>query len=258
MLLTRRNTLSLFAGAAFFPTVASADAKGLSLSKERYNRDRGWRDSSAKALMTLSIPGRKTSKRQMEIRVLETPGDKDLSITQFSTPRDLKGTKFLTHSFAASPDDQWIFLPKAGKVRRISSKNKSGSFLGSEFTFEDLSTFKVGKYDYTYQGTDTVGGVSCHRIGQTPRYRHTGYKEVTVWLDQKHLRPIQSAFFDRRGTHFKTMSFANYKSYAGRYWRAHQVQMANLKNGKVTKINFSNFRFGVGMSPKEFDPARLG
>jgi len=258
MSLTRRESIALLTGASIFPTTAIADNKGLAIAKERYVRDRGWRDSKADATMTLLLPGRKSSTREMEIKVLETAGDGDLSITTFDTPRDLKGTKFLTHSFAAAPDDQWIYLPEAGKVRRISSRNKSGAFLGSEFTYEDLSTFKVQKYDYSYQGAESVAGVSCHVVAQVPRYKHTGYRQVTVWLDQKHLRPIQSAFLDRRGTHFKTVTFAGYKQYAGGFWRAHDVEMRNLKNGKVTKIEFSNFQFGVGMSPNEFDPTRLG
>ncbi|MEL6678600.1 MAG: outer membrane lipoprotein-sorting protein [Pseudomonadota bacterium] len=258
MSITRRDAVALLAGASLLPTAALADPKGLALSQDRYDRDRGWGDSSAAATMTLSAPGRSVATREMEIRVLETSGDGDLSITHFDTPRNLRGTKFLTHSFATAPDDQWIFLPEAGKVRRISSRNKSGAFLGSEFTFEDLSSFKVAKYDYTYEGAETVNGVSCHVVGQVPRYAHTGYSKVTVWLDEAHLRPLQTAFFDRRGKHFKTMTFDAYEVYEGRFWRAHAVEMSNLTNGKVTRMDFTDFRFGIGLSPREFDPARLG
>lgn len=258
MTCARRHVLKLAAASVLaFPLPLFADSRGAELAQDRYARDRGWGDSQADARMTLTIPGRGQSVREMQIKALEVPGDGDLSLTEFNTPRDLAGTKFLSHSHATKPDDQWLYLPGQGKTRRISSRNKSGAFLGSEFTFEDLSSFKVGKYTYSLEGSGSAGGENCHILSQVPIYEHTGYTAIRVWLDTSHLRPMKAEFLDRRGTHFKTMEFASYKQY-GRYWRAHRVSIVNLTNGRSTEMDFSRIAFGVGLSPSAFQPSRLG
>jgi hypothetical protein len=255
---SRRRVLTLAAATACLaPLPVFGDTRGDQIARDRFARDTGWRDSTEDAQMILSVPGRGKSVREMSIKALETSGDGDLSLTEFSKPLDLDGTLFLSHSHATKPDDQWLYLPAQGKARRISSSNKSGAFLGSEFTFEDLSSFKVPKYRYSYEGDGTAGGTNCHIVTQVPVYPHTGYKQVTVWLDTKHLRPMQATFYDRRGKHFKTMTFASYKSY-GRFWRAHSVEMQNLENGRSTVMRFSKIAFGIGLSTSEFEPSRLG
>lgn len=255
---TRRRILTLAAATGCLaPLPVFGDSRGEEIARERYMRDTGWGDSKANAQMILSIPGSGQSVREMTIKALETSGDGDLSLTEFRKPRDLDGTVLLSHSHATKPDDQWLYLPAQGKVRRISSRNKSGAFLGSEFTFEDLASFKVPKYSYTYEGDDAVGGVNCHIVNQAPAYAHTGYTKVVVWLDTKHLRPMQAAFFNMRGEHFKTMTFTGYEPY-GQFWRAHSVDMKNLSDDRSTSMRFSMIAFGVGLSSNEFQPSRLG
>ena len=68
-------------------------------------------------------------------------GDKSLSI--FDTPADVEGTIFLSHTKIKNPDDQWLFLPALKRVKRISSSNKSGPFMGSEYAYEDLLLLKL-------------------------------------------------------------------------------------------------------------------
>ena len=67
---------------------------------------------------------------------------------EFVSPADVKGTKFLSYSHIKKDDDQWLYLPALKRVKRIASKNKSGSFMGSEFSYEDLSSFDADKYIY--------------------------------------------------------------------------------------------------------------
>lgn len=257
----RRTMLGLMGGTtltALLPTLARAQERGLDLSQQRYDRDRGWRDSVSVATMTLMVPGRGESVRQMSISALETDGDGDMSLTEFDLPRDLDGTKFLSHSFAVQPDDQWLYLPSSGQVRRISSRNKSGAFLGSEFTYEDLTSFKVGKYTYEYAREESFADLPCHVIQQVPVYDHTGYGAVNVWLDTEHLRPLKAEFTNRAGAHFKTLTFTDYTLYQGQFWRAHTAAMTNLTNGRETTMRFDQIAFGVGLDPSQFSPTRLG
>ena len=84
----------------------------------------------------------------LSLRTLEVPdesvGDKSLII--FDSPRDIKGTALLSYAKILDPDDQWLYLPALKRVKRISSVNKSGPFVGSEFAFEDFTALELNKY----------------------------------------------------------------------------------------------------------------
>jgi hypothetical protein len=81
--------------------------------------------------------------REVRLKLLENSDDGDKFLTIFEQPLDVKGTAFLSFSHAIEPDDQWMYLPKLSKVKRIRSRNKSGPFMGSEFAFEDMSSFEI-------------------------------------------------------------------------------------------------------------------
>ena len=75
----------------------------------------------------------------------------------FDEPRDVKGTALLIHAHRESADDQWLYLPALKRVKRISSSNQSGSFMGSEFAYEDMSSPEVEKFTYMYLRDEPVG-----------------------------------------------------------------------------------------------------
>jgi len=93
--------------------------------------------------MTLRNRAGKESLRNVRIKNLEVDGDGDKSLSIFDEPADVKGTTSLTWSHSDKPDDQWLYLPALKRVKRISSKNKSGPFMGSEFAFEDIGSQEV-------------------------------------------------------------------------------------------------------------------
>jgi len=119
---------------------------GLAITRMADYRDFGWGDSEAEMVMTLRNRSGQKSIRHLRVRNMEVTGDGDKSMSIFDQPRDIKGTAVLTWSHALKPDHQWIYLPALKRVKRISSKNKSGPFMGSEFAFEDLASQEVDKY----------------------------------------------------------------------------------------------------------------
>ena len=148
----RNSFIALVLLLAFMPFsyAETAEEKGLKIITEVDSRNQGWQDSSADMLMTLRNRNGKESIREIRVKNLEVEGDGDKGLTVFDQPRDVKGTAFLTYSHALEPDEQWIFLPALKRVKRISSSNKSGPFMGSEFAYEDISSFEIPKYSYLY------------------------------------------------------------------------------------------------------------
>ena len=119
---------------------ASAEVRGRAIAEEADRRDYGWGDNSSTMRMVLHNRNGDESVREMRRRALEAEeaGAGDKSVITFDTPRDVAGTSLLSHTKILDPDDQWLFLPALKRVKRISSSNKSGPFVGSEFAFEDL------------------------------------------------------------------------------------------------------------------------
>jgi outer membrane lipoprotein-sorting protein len=166
MKLLSRNTknallLSLLcAGIASNAQAQTPEERGLEIATQVQAQDDGFIDSQSAMTMTLINRSGKKSSRRIRSRVLEVPGDGDKSMSIFDEPADVKGTASLTHSHAVEADEQWLYLPALKRVKRISSKNKSGPFMGSEFAFEDISSQEVDKYSYKYLGDDALDGGS--------------------------------------------------------------------------------------------------
>lgn len=238
----------------FVSTAAVGDpVRGLEISKERKARESGWQDSTAAVEMILKNSRGDTSNRLMRMKSLEVEDDGDKGLTIFDEPRDVKGTAFLSHSHIEGADDQWLYLPALKRVKRISSRNKSGPFMGSEFAYEDLSSFELGKYEFNYIKDDSVEDIPSFLIEQIPTDNKSGYTKQLVWLDKVEYRPMKIEYFDRKGTLLKTLTFANYELYLEKYWRALKLEMVNHQTGKSTILNTQDITFRTGLKELEFN-----
>ncbi|MBT2968922.1 MAG: outer membrane lipoprotein-sorting protein [Candidatus Thiodiazotropha sp. (ex Ctena orbiculata)] len=237
----------------------SPEEKGLSIAKEMDRRDLGWQDSASSVEMLLHNRAGETSKRQLRIEFLEVPelGLGDKSLVVFDEPRDIKGTAFLTHSKIHKEDDQWLYLPAIKRVKRISSVNKSGPFVGSEFAYEDLISNEVEKYAYRWVIDEACGELQCYVIEQFPVYKNSGYSRQVVWVDKDEYRRMKIEFYDRKEDLLKTLVYENYEQYLGQYWRALRLSMTNHQNGKSTELTFSPYEFQVGLTDNAFSRSRL-
>jgi outer membrane lipoprotein-sorting protein len=234
-----------------------AEDKGLEIAKEADRRDEGFGDSRSKMEMILRNKRGQESKRELEIRTLEVEGDGDKSLTVFHTPRDVRGTALLTFSHGVEPDEQWLYLPALRRVKRIASNNQSGSFMGSEFAYEDLSSQEVEKYTYKYLKDEKVDGVDCFLIEQYPVRKDSGYTRLQTWMDKDEYRVRKIDFYDRKGTLLKTLTPSNYKQYLGKHWRANTMNMVNHQTGKSTELIWSDFQFKTGLKDDDFTRTRL-
>jgi len=151
-----------------------------------------------------------------------------------------------------------MFLPALKRVKRISSRNKSGPFMGSEFAFEDLGSQEVEKYRYKYLREEPCGaGWKCHVMERTPAYKYSGYSKQIVWIDTKEYRPVKIDFFDRKGSRLKTLTASGFREYIGHYWRPSVMQMQNHQTGKSTTLKWSNYKFRTGLTNRDFNKNSL-
>lgn len=246
---------------AAIPVSAATEAvkKGQRIAVEADRRDAGFRDTSAMLEMILRDRSGRQSVRELRMMIFEiadqAKGDK--TIVRFNKPRDIAGTVLLSYSHFEENDDQWLFLPALRRVKRISSSNKSGPFVGSEFSYEDIISQEHQRYRHRWLRDEPCGTEACFVVERVPKDRNSGYTRQVVFFDQRHYRPMRIDFYDRRNAHLKTLHYKDYHHYRGRYWRSHEMVMQNHQSGKSTILRFKRYEFAVGLKESIFRPNRL-
>jgi outer membrane lipoprotein-sorting protein len=243
---------------AMLPCISMAEiSKGLEIMQEVKQRNSGWSDVTADLEMVLTNNNGNEHRRKLAMKILEIKNDGDKSLSVFNNPRDIKGTAFLSFTHALDADEQWLYLPALKRVKRISSSNKSGPFLGSEIAFEDLSSFELEKYKYTYLRDELLDGLDCFVIENAPQYEFSGYTRTIVWVDKVRYIPIKIDYYDRKNTLLKTQTFNDYQQFLGQYWRAGIMTMKNHVTGKSTQLLLHNYKFRNGLTARQFDKNSL-
>lgn len=236
---------------------AAAAERGLAIAQSADERDQGFGDFTADLEMILTNRKGKQSVRQLRNRSLEQADDGDKLLILFDNPADVKGTAFLAFTHRVGQDDQWLFLPALKRVKRISSSNKSGPFMGSEFAYEDLTSQEIEKYRYQYLGEDQIDGQSAFKIERYPNDANSGYTRQTVWYDQTHYRILKIEFYDRKNSLLKTLTYHAYQQYLDKFWRADRMLMINHQTGKKTELVWRNYQFQTGLGERDFDQNSL-
>jgi outer membrane lipoprotein-sorting protein len=252
-------TLGLLMFGAFGTQAQSLEEKGYAIAARSDRSDRGFTDSIVAMKMVLRNKVGNTSNRRLKLETLEVPNEKmgDKSLIIFDSPADIDGTALLSHAKILDPDDQWLYLPALKRTKRISSLNKSGPFVGSEFAFEDFTALELNKYTYKYLRTETYNGLPCDVIERHPRYEHSGYTKQVSWIDQEVFQVRKVEFYDRRGDLLKSLTLDGYKVYGPGYWRPHKLVMVNHQTGKSTDLLYSDYVFKSGLSDRDFQKGRL-
>lgn len=227
--------------------VGVPEADGLAIFEEADHRDSGYGDLQVDLAMILRTSSGSESQRDLRIKQLEVPQDGDKMLVVFDTPRQIRGTALLSFSHKVDQDDQWLYLPSMKRVKKITSRNKSGPFLSSEFAFEDLTTQEVEKYDYRFLHRENLGGVPCFVVERVPKDAYSGYSRQVVWIDESDFRTRQIEYYDRKQSLLKTLTFEGYERYLDRFWRATSMLMLNHQTRKSTELIWSNYRFGTGL-----------
>ena len=263
--MTRRPG-ALFLAGAFSAVLAlnslsagaeSPEEKGLRIALEAEARDKGYGNYTADQTMILRNKRGQESERNLRISVLENEADGDKSLIVFNRPRDVKGTAMLTHSHKFEDDDQWLFLPALKRVKRISSSNKAGSFMGSEFAFEDMTSQAIEKYTYRWLRDEPCGEMTCWVSERMPLDKNSGYTRQVSWVDQDEYRIWKVEYYDRKKSHLKTLTVPSHQQYLGKHWRADEMQMVNHLTGKSTRLIWQNYSFAADLDDSDFTKVSL-
>ena len=230
--------------------------RGLQLAIEVDRRDSGFDNIVSTGTIKNTSSSGAVNYRSFSMTTAEIEGYPDRRLIVINKPASLKGTVFLTHSHINRPDDTWLLLPRQNRVRRMAIGDKSGRFLGSEFTLEDISPWEVEKYNYFHHGETACGASTCAVIENRPTFKNSAYSKQVELLNTDIYQPHQITYFNHSGKKVKILNFNNYVL-VGEYWRPTEMKMLNIVTGDISTISFESHFLKQGVSSYEMTPQNL-
>ena len=173
--------------------------------------------SSFEAISTLTINDSKGNQRIREntMASMSEPDGTEKRIIKFLSPADVKGTGILIFDYPEKSDDMWIYLPALRKTRRIVSKEKSKSFMGSEFSNANMTAPGLEDFSYAIIGEEVLDGKTCNLVESLPSDTDLedqyGYSKSVSWIDKNTYLVYRIEYFDFDAELFKTISNKEFK-----------------------------------------------
>lgn len=238
------------------PSLSSPN--GYDIIKKQKTLDEGFHDESLKGSMLLIGAHGEKTEREFETKILEKKGNSgEKSIIRFLKPADIQGTALLSVQNKNRDDDQWLYLPGLKKTKRIIGTGKNGSFVGSEFSFEDLIPLDIDKYAYEYLKTEGCGGHNCFVVESRPKTADSGYSKTVVWIRTDIYKTVKANFYDKKERHQKTALFEDIRRINSRWWRPFSLSVQNHLNRKKTELTLKNVVLNAGLSDADFSQRAL-
>lgn len=189
----------------FYPAQKVFALSGREIMEKVNARDEGDRSTGE---MEMILIDKKGKKRVRKLKTFGRKKDKDtLSLMFFLSPADVKNTGFLTYDYNESgkDDDQWLYLPALRKTKRIAAGDKSGSFMGSDLNYSDMTTPDLDLYDYTLMKETEVRGNKVWQIKAVPKSKDeakkSGYSKSVIFIRQDNyvmIRAVRWVYKKRR------------------------------------------------------------
>ncbi len=249
--------------AAAAPGVAAAEPTGREIMGRGDARDDGDNPTPDKQMILIDKRG---NERVRTIRSFRRDHGEDThSIMFFLSPADVKDTGFLTYDYdeGERDDDQWLYLPALKKTKRIASNDKSGSFMGSDFTYADMTDRDLDNYDYQLLKEDEVRGHKVWQIEAVPNNEEerdeTGYTRSIVFVRQDNYVVVRGVYWVKKGSRLKYLDVKELEEIDG-IWVATEMHMTT-KKGKATLhktvILADNVRFNQDLDEDQFTTRQL-
>jgi len=171
----------------------------------------------------------------------------DKRLFRFTTPASQAGISVLS-----LPDDiMYLYLPAYGKERRIASSAKNQNFAGTDFSYDDMeSKSYCAKYTPKILNTES----NAYILELVPKGR-SDYSKIVVRINKTHFYPESMEYYDRGNNKVKTAKYT-YKK-IDKYWNAAEIEMTNLKNDRVTKMQMSDVKYDTGLTDDDFTVRKL-
>jgi len=166
------------------------------------------------------------------------------TIIVFQKPASVAGTRFLTIEKKGGTDDRWIFLPALGKVRRIAASEGSGSFVGTDFSYDDISSANRDVTDdtHTLLREEAQSGKDCYVIESIPKDSVYQYSKMVQWIEKDTKMSRRIELYSPKGALVKVLEILEAKDVQGRLTPM-VTKMSTLAEKTSTTINVDIIKY---------------
>jgi hypothetical protein len=238
------------------------DAKAREIMQKVDARDDG---STIEQNMQMLLIDKSGKERKREIKSYGKDfGVDEYQIMFFQSPSDVKNTSFLTYDYddAKRDDDQWLYLPALKKVKRIPSSDKSGSFMGSDFSYFDMTDRDLEDYDFKLLKETKVYGKEAWVIESTPRskkvIKESGYTKSVAIVRKDNYVVVRAINYMKNGKK-KYLDLKKIHKQKG-IWVVDEMSMTTKKGKKTlhkTLLKFKNIKVNHPLDDAIFTTRRL-
>jgi outer membrane lipoprotein-sorting protein len=228
----------------------SAAMDGVQIARKVIDRDEG-QDATAKIRMLL-IDKKGRKRLRSLISVVKKYGDVSKIYMRFESPADIKGTAFLTWENKDGDDDQFLYLPALRRVRRIVSRQKSNTFVNTDYTYEDLQSREVEQDDHRVLREEKAGRYDCWVLESIPKNKKDSqYSKRVSWIIKEIYLPIKTEFYDSRGRLQKVLTGKKIKKIDG-IWTILDAEMRHLKKKHRTLMKTDEIQYNKNVPDEIF------
>jgi outer membrane lipoprotein-sorting protein len=212
---------------------------------------------SSRSRMVITAKNGSTTERVIDQYSKDGPSG-GRTVIVFQSPASVAGTRFLTMDAASGGSDRWIYLPSLGRVRRIAASESGGSFMGTDFSYDDISLIDrdVSFDTHTLLREETLNGNACYVIQSVPKDSSWQYSKTISWIDKTGYLTYKSEMYNRRGELIKVMEMSDYKDVQGRLTPM-QTKISTVGDGTSTTIYMEIIKYDDPIPEAVFTTAYL-
>jgi len=199
---------------------------------------------STRSKMVLTAKNGTVTERVMDQYSKKDSKGNNRAVIVFQDPASVKGTRFLTIENTGKDNDQWIYLPSLKKVRRIAASEGSGSFMGTDFSYDDISSADrdVSLDNHKLLREEKFQSKDCYVIESTPKDSSYQYSKMIQWIDKESFVTYRVELYDKKGTQVKLLEIMELKEVQGRL-AATVTRMTTLAAGTSTSLNVGTLKY---------------
>ncbi len=211
------------------------------------------KDFKARVIMKLISKGGQERLRELTMlrKNYGEAGGNQRYFIYFFQPADVKDMTFMVYKYPARDDDRWLFVPSINMVRRIAAHDKRSSFVGSDFTYEDVSGRDIEEDNHTIIKEERLGNRDCYVIKSAPKAGDMDYTYRLSWIDKENFLPLKEEYYDRKGELYKVFTADEIKEIKG-FPTVTKRTMKNLQSGHRTEVQFTKVDYNIGIEDTLF------
>ena len=245
-----------------FSTVAQSAPNPRAIMQRVHDRDDGDNLTCTMEMVLLDRDGGRRVRRLSQFG--KDRGQDSLGLLYFLYPADVAGTGFLSWDYddSARDDDQWLYLPALHKTKRIASSDKSGSFMGSDLSYADLTKSNPRDYDYSLKKEMEVDGHKVWVIESVPKTEktrnETGYLKSLLLVRQDNDVVVRSVSWLKNGD-LKYVDMTKLERIDG-IWVGTELHVTTKRNKEIrhqTLLRLSEVKFNQPLTEDFFSVRQL-